>query len=110
MFLTPWFWLLALIVVLVFLATYIYIKLDIEPVTEEMRKWQDRIRGYRTQAFAALVAVAGLVSTFEPGMIIGLFGPSAPGPLIVLVALCIWGLRRITTTPPGLLKGNTTGK
>lgn len=92
---------LVLVVALTIVATWVYIKFDIEPVTEEWRKWQDRIRGYRTQAFSILVMLTGLVDVVDPYALASLFGEDSRGYLTVLIGVCIWALRRITTTPAG---------
>lgn len=101
MHLTLWFYALVVVVALSVLATWLYIKLDIEPNTERWRLFQDRLRGYRTQLVAGLVFLGGLTDAVDPGSIARLFGADSTPWLFALVGIVFFLLRQITTTPPG---------
>lgn len=101
---TPVFWIIIGIVLLVTVFTALYIKLRIEPVTEKWAAFQDRVRGYRTQAFAGVVGILGLAEVVDPAAVVSVLGPDSRGWVTITVALCIYLLRLITNTPAGPLR------
>lgn len=103
------FWLIVGVVVVATLGTVAYIKLRIEPVTERWASFQETIRGYRTQAFAGAVGVLGLAEVIDPAAVIQILGPNSRGWVTIIVALCIYLLRRITNTPPGRFGSSNGG-
>lgn len=100
---TPVFWLLVAVVITVTACTILYIKLKIEPVTEEWANFLDKVRGWRTQGFAFVVGLLGLVEVIDPNAIIAVFGPDSRGWVTIVISVCIYLLRMITNTPPGRL-------
>jgi hypothetical protein len=64
------------------------------------------LRGWRTRIFAAAVFLLGIVDTIDPYMISSLFGYKYQGLVIMALGMMTWGLREITSTPPGS-EGNT---
>lgn len=64
------------------------------------------LAGWKTRIFSALVAVLGIVDMLDPELIttaVGL-GPRGHAILLIAIAVCVWVLRQLTTTPPGTPK------
>lgn len=98
---TPLFWTLVVVVITATIGCVAYIKLKIEPVTEEWAHFLETIRIWRTQGFAAIVGLLGFAEVIDPGAIITVFGPESKGWVTIVIAACIYLLRLITDTPRG---------
>lgn len=107
---TPIFWVLVVAIVLLTAGTIAYIKLKIEPVTEEWARFLEMIRVWRTQGFAAAVAILGFAEVVDPGAIVAIFGPDSKGWVTVIIGGCIYLLRLVTGEPQGGVRRGPPGK
>lgn len=59
------------------------------------------LKGWRTRVFSIAVFALGLLQTLDPRMIANLFPAERQGLVFMAIAVGIYLLRQITTTPPG---------
>lgn len=59
------------------------------------------MKGNRTRLFSVAVFALGLVETIDPNMLAGLLPAEYRGFVLIGIAVAVFVLRQITTTPPG---------
>lgn len=59
------------------------------------------LKGNRTRLFATIVGALGIVETYNPDIVRQLVPAEYQGLTLCLIAVGIFVLRQITTTPPG---------